>query len=182
MAFPSKGCSPGRQVAGDGAAKRTAYPINKLRNMAIRAVSSPLRVAATAFQEPCGLRVSITALKLLHTVSCRLVRFWQVRTTHYIVLDVDLWPSLGIMHALLSCPEAYLNRKCALPDVAAQRLCRLVATIAHLRTVFMKTTQRLGVAELRALRHSPQTGRYSPQICGFGGPSLPVRAAKRHHG
>jgi len=61
---------PLHAVAGDGA-KRPAYPINKLRNMAIRAV----------------------------------------RTTHYVVVDVDLWPSLGIMHAVLACPRAYLSRK-----------------------------------------------------------------------
>ena len=50
-----------------------SYPINTLRNLAIRAV----------------------------------------RTSHFIVLDVDLWPSASLYHAVMAAPEALLRSKYA---------------------------------------------------------------------
>eukprot|EP00966_Prymnesium_polylepis_P107604 2491275-Prymnesium_polylepis.1 len=55
------------------AASNGSYPINALRNAALRAV----------------------------------------RTTHYIVLDVDLWPSSGLHDAVLAAPTLLLRRKFA---------------------------------------------------------------------
>ena len=66
---------PGHAAAGGvGVGEEEDYPINKLRNAAIRTVS----------------------------------------TTHFVTLDVDLWPSSTLLEALLAVPARLLLR----PDVA----------------------------------------------------------------
>ena len=59
-----------------------SYPINVLRNMAIR----------------------------------------TVRTTHFLVLDVDLWPSEDVYEAAIAVPDALLRRKYAALVVPAFQL------------------------------------------------------------
>ena len=66
----------------ESSAANVSYPINALRNAALRAV----------------------------------------RTTHYIVLDVDLWPSAGLHAAVLSAPPLLLRRRYAALVVPAFQL------------------------------------------------------------